>query len=196
MNRLMIKVEIYFLSLALLFILLLCKTITFPFDLHKSWAFTGWSCRLIISLICIFLLLVEFFIWKRFHYSIQNNNGSIPVVLKGVKSKNYEYLTFMTTYIIPLVCFNTEDIRDCIILAILLFILGVLFIKTNVYYENPTLALLGFSIYVVDIYSSNKDKADLKEMMVLSRNVITEDTVARMIDLDKGIMLFKPVNND
>lgn len=60
-------------------------------------------------------------------------------------------MTFLTTYIIPLICFDLGSIRDSILLIVLLVLLGVLFIKTNLYYLNPSLALIGFNIYIADI---------------------------------------------
>ena len=32
-----------------------------------------------------------------------------------------------------------------------MIVLGILFVKTNVYYQNPTLALMGFNLYEVDM---------------------------------------------
>ena len=183
MNAKLIKIEIYFLSLALLFFLQLCKTICFPFDICDGWHFTGWSCSLIVSLTCICCLIACLVIRKRFDKSITGNCGDIQVKVSAIKNKNYEYLTFLTTYIIPMVCFNTSDIRDCIVMAILLIVLGVLFVKTNVYYLNPTLALLKFNIYEATL--------DGKDYILISKDKIRENDQVRTFTLDQGVKCAK-----
>lgn len=183
MNAKWIKIEIYFLSLALLFFLLLCKTVCLPFDICDGWHFTGWSCSLIVSLTCIFCLIACLVIRKRFDKSITGNCGDIQVKVSAIKNKNYEYLTFLTTYIIPMVCFNTSDIRDCIVMAILLIVLGVLFVKTNVYYLNPTLALLKFNIYEATL--------DGKDYILISKDKISERDQVRTFSLDNGVKYAK-----
>lgn len=183
MNAKLIKIEIYFLSLALLFFLLLCKTICFPFDICNGWDFTGWDCSLVMSLICLVCLIICWIVWKRFDKSIVGNCGDIQVNVSAIKNKNYEYLTFLTTYIIPMVCFNTNDVRDCIVMAILLIVLGVLFVKTNVYYLNPTLALLKFNIYEATL--------DGQDYILISKDNISEKDQVRTFSLDHGVKYAK-----
>lgn len=183
MNAKWIKIEIYFLSLALLFFLLLCKTICIPFDICNGWTFTGWDCSLIVSLICAVCLIVCWIVWKRFDKSIVDNCGDIQVKVSAIKNKNYEYLTFLTTYIIPMICFNTSDIRDCIVMAILLIVLGALFVKTNIYYLNPTLALLKFNIYEATL--------DGQDYILLSKDNISEKDQVRTFSLDHGVKYAK-----
>ena len=183
MNAKLIKIEIYLLSLTLLFFLLLCKTICFPFDVCNKWTFKGWDCSLIVSLICIVCLVVCWIVWKRFDKSIVGNCGDIQVKVSAIKNKNYEYLTFLTTYIIPMVCFNTSDVRDCIVMAILLIVLGVLFVKTNVYYLNPTLALLKFNIYEATL--------DEQDYILISKDKISEKDPVRTFSLDFGVKYAK-----
>lgn len=183
MNAKLIKIEIYFLSLALLFFLLLCKTICFPFDICNGWDFTGWDCSLVMSLICLVCLIICWIVWKRFDKSITNNGGDIQVIVTRISNKNYEYLTFLTTYIIPMVCFNTSDLRDCVVMTILLIVLGVLFVKTNVYYLNQTLALLKFNIYEATL--------DGKDYILISKDKIRENDQVRTFTLNQGVKYAK-----
>lgn len=87
---------------------------------------------------------------KRFQNSLSGNTDISSKILR-VKNINYNYLMFFVTYIIPLICFDVSDVREFIILIFLLIVLGILFVKTNVYYQNPTLALMGFNLYEVDM---------------------------------------------
>jgi len=186
MNANWVKIEIYFLSLSLLFFLLLCKSISFPFDISDSWTFKGWNCSLLVSLLCFVSLIICLIIWKRFDRSITDNCGDIQVEVSSVDNINYEYLTFLTTYIIPLVCFDTGNIRDCIVMMLLLVIIGLLAVKTNVYYLNPTLALLKFNIY--------KAELDNHFYILISKGIVEKGDEVRTFSLDKGIKYCKKVN--
>lgn len=74
------------------------------------------------------------------------------------KNENYEYLTFLTTYIIPLICIDLKNIRYIIVLGILLILIGAIFVKIDLYYGNPTLALMGYRLYRAEI--ENVDAPD------------------------------------
>lgn len=82
-----------------------------------------------------------------------------------------------------MVCFNTSDVRDCIVMAILLIVLGVLFVKTNVYYLNPTLALLKFNIYEATL--------DEQDYILISKDKISEKDPVRTFSLDFGVKYAK-----
>lgn len=82
-----------------------------------------------------------------------------------------------------MVCFNTSDLRDCAVMTILLIVLGVLFIKTNVYYLNPTLALLKFNIYEATL--------DGKDYILISKDKIRENDQVRTFTLNQGVKYAK-----
>jgi len=73
----------------------------------------------------------------------------LPKTIKKIEDQNYEHLAFLTTYIIPFLRIKLEG-RDILITIMLLVIIGAIFIKTNLFYKNPTLALLGYRLYKVD----------------------------------------------
>jgi hypothetical protein len=61
------------------------------------------------------------------------------------EDKNSEHLVFLATYVIPLVGFKLDSMRDSINLGITLLLLGVIYVRTNLFYANPTLSLLGLA---------------------------------------------------
>lgn len=74
-----------------------------------------------------------------------------PYEILSVKNENYEYLTFLTTYIIPLICIDLTKVRYVIVLGVLLVLIGFIFIRMDLYYGNPTLALMGYRLYRAEI---------------------------------------------
>lgn len=162
------KIELYFMSLGLLFFLLIIKSIEIPVCFGPDASFVGWRYLLthnIATIVCTFCLICAIICRKRFLQSL-NGCKDLPCEIVNIKNGNYEYLTFLTTYIIPLICFDLGSIRDSILLVVLLVLLGVLFIKTNLYYLNPSLALIGFNIYIADIKYKG---TTISETIILSK---------------------------
>lgn len=188
------KIELYFMSLGLLFGLLLIKAIKIPICFDDDAKFVGY-CNLIKmnipTLVCFFCLIAEFFCVKRFLHSL-GGAKDLPCTIKKIKNGNLEYLTFLTTYIIPLVCFNLEKTKECVLLAILLILLGVIFIRTNLYYANPALCILGFNLYDAEIEYKSKRLSNVK---ILSKIKLKENDKFKKIDLEFGEIIYcKEIN--
>jgi hypothetical protein len=111
-----------------------------------------------------------------------------PYRLVNVESKGSEHLVFLATYVIPLVGFSLENTRQMINLGITLGIIGVIYVKTNLFYANPTLSLLGFRVYEADIGSArvilistdDLDEGDDVNYVVLDRKTFFAKKGLRM----------------
>ncbi|WML57447.1 anti-phage protein KwaA [Neobacillus sp. PS2-9] len=146
------KIELYIISLWLLFLLILIVTIKIPICFGDNCSFIGikkiialnWVpilalCFLIFGIICVF----------RFKYKISGSEQT-PITINNIENKNYEHLTFLSTYIIPLIAFDLTKPRYLVVLLVLLLAIGIIYLKTNLFYSNPTLAILGYRIYKAD----------------------------------------------
>ena len=113
-----------------------------------------------------------------------------PYEISSIKNENYEYLTFLTTYIIPLICINLEKVRYVIVLAILLIIIGFIFIRMDLYYGNPTLALMGYRIYRAEIQG-----IDLPEgVVIISKDKLFSNSSIKWIPISKNVWVAKVVH--
>lgn len=183
------KIELYFMSLGLLFFLLIIKSIDIPISFSTDSYFVGWGYLLIHNIptiVCIVCLIVAIICRKRFLHSLEGCKD-LPCKIVNIKNGNYEYLTFLTTYIIPLICFDLGNIRDCILLVVLLVLLGILFIKTNLYYQNPSLALIGFSIYIADITYKG---TTFDEIIILSKAKLKKEDEFYKHDLENTEVIY------
>lgn len=134
---------------------------------------------LVLSIISVSMTLITRYEWKGV------NNPPCEII--EIKNENYEYLTFLTTYIIPLICIDFEDIRYVIVLIILLTIIGVIFVKMDLYYGNPTLALLGYKIYRATL----KGIEAPDEVILITKNKLTKGKSIKWIPLDKYLWVAK-----
>jgi len=144
------KVQLYIISLWLLFLLIAVKEFVFvSWRVDFSWlGIKNFVLANISMLVSVFFLLLGIFYYIRFSYLLKGST-KLPKKITKIEDQNYEHLTFLTTYIIPFLRVKLEG-RDLIVTILLLIIIGAIFVKTNLFYKNPTLALLGYKLYKVD----------------------------------------------
>lgn len=122
------------------------------------------------------LLTLKFY--SEFSYDLKGAK-KIPLQITEISDENYEHLTFLTTYIVPLISLNLASTRYVLILFILLFVIGAIYTKTDKYFANPTLAILGFRLYKV---SGKTVQGDIKNTLLISKDRIKiGDNVAYLI---------------
>ena len=156
-NTDLLKLSLYLISLWILFFMLIVLKLdisTIPFKLKLA-EIGEFLYRNSVSCICaVFILLGGVGYWW-FKDSL-NNAKQLPVEIRECESINYENLSFLATYIIPLVCFPMETEREVFVMFSVIVIIGCIFVKTDLYYTNPSLILLGFNVYRVNT-NSNKE---------------------------------------
>lgn len=189
-----IKLRFYFMSLWLLFILMFLLTVDIPISFDKNAHFIGllpllqrnWLAllSLFLALIGWVLALNEQWKWK----GVSNPSYEI----QSIKNENYEYLTFLTTYIIPLVCIDFSQIRYIIMLGVLLILIGFIFIRMDLYCGNPTLALMGYRLYRADV----KGLTTPDGIFLISKDRLSTGSSITWIPIDKYVWIAKELTDD
>lgn len=149
-KAILLKLSLYMISLWILFFMLVVlkvdvSEIPFEINYYNIMCFVRQN---VFSLICILFVVFGGIGYLGFKDSL-NNAKQLPVRLTECESINYENLSFLATYIIPLVCFPMETDREIFVMFAVIVIIGCIFVKTNLYYTNPSLVLLGFNVYKV-----------------------------------------------
>lgn len=146
----LLKLSLYCISLWILMLML----IVFKIDVSKmSIKPSLYEClefikKNIFSCICLGIIIFGMIGFVYFRDCLKNAK-ELPVEVEECESVNYENLSFLATYVIPLVCFPMKTAREIFVLFGVIVIIGCIFVKTNMYYTNPSLVLLGFNIYSV-----------------------------------------------
>lgn len=163
------KVQLFVISLWLLFFLIMIYTIHIPISLNDKSRFIGILPLItlnIVPLICFLLMVLGLIFYKFFDYKLIKGAADLPQIVNELDDINYETVSFLITYIIPLLFFVVgADIsvhRNFVILILVLLIIGIIYCRTNMFYTNPTLAILGYHVYKI---STNQNK----EMIVIIR---------------------------
>ncbi|WP_405175595.1 anti-phage protein KwaA [Paenibacillus sp. FSL H8-0261] len=166
------KIELYVISLWLLFILIIIVTIDIPICLKNSCSFIGFKKLITSNIIPVFafiLLLLGILFFFNFKYKLAGSQQN-HITVKKIENRNYEHLTFLSTYIIPLIAFDLTKIRYAIVLFLLLVAIGIMYVKTNMFYTNPTLALLGYKIFKVNATFRTGNE---EEIIIISREDVS-----------------------
>lgn len=186
------KVELYIISLWLMFLLIIIVTIDIPIYFGEEWMFVGLKKLLlhnIIPLISLLLLIVGLTFISRFKYKLSGSKKT-PFKITKIQNLNYEHLTFLSTYIMPLIAFDLSKIKYIIVLLILLTTVGAIYVKTDMFYANPSLALIGYHIYKVDgDFRSGKRE----EIIIISREKLSLDMEVSYKELNDKIYYVRVV---
>lgn len=181
------KIGLYLLSLCLLFVFILIQTIYIPISFNQEAKFVGVGTLLInniiplISIVCLVVGLFAFVLFK----DGTKGTTDIPFEIKKIENINYEHLVYMVTYVIPLICFDLTNVRQSIVLGLILLTQGIIYIRTDLFYANPTLALMGFHIYKVD---GDFKHGERKDIVLISRNKLEINEKLPYIKLDDKIL--------
>lgn len=190
------KIGLYFLSLWLLFVLIIVITAKIPICFSKECSFVGFGFLVktnIIPLLCLFALIIGFFSYTDFKFQMKGT-PELSFKITELENIDYEHLTFLTTYIIPLVCFQFENLRYVIVFVILLIVIGSIYIRTDLFYANPTLAILQFKIYKVSGDFRNNEKRINK--IIISKDKLCKDDRVKYFKLDERIYYASKVKSN
>lgn len=75
----------------------------------------------------------------------------ISVKVEAVLRRDGEAMSYIVTYLLPFLALPSGDVGQSIGLAIFLFVLGVLYINSDMIHINPVLNLVGWHIYEADL---------------------------------------------
>lgn len=189
-----LKLHFYIMSLWILFVFLFLLTVDIPISFSKDAHFIGVMPLLkrnwfaLISLL-LALLGIVFASMKRRKWAGATNP---PYEIISIKNENYEYLTFLTTYIIPLICIDLTKVRNVIVLGVLLVLIGFIFIRIDLYYGNPTLALMGYRLYRAEIKGCEAPDG----IILISRDRLNKASSIKWIPIDEYVWIAKEIKND
>lgn len=177
-DKTLLKLSLYCISLWLLmFMLIVLKADSSALNSGISWhTFLLLLQNNTFSIICIIIILFGGIGYIYFKDSLSNTKG-LPVEIEECESVNYENLSFLATYIIPLVCFPLECEKQQFVLFAVIVIIGCIFVKTNLYYTNPSLVLIGFNVYLV---ACKNGKGFEKGIVIIKGRLEKKDTIKYM----------------
>ena len=174
----LLKLSLYCISLWILMFMLIVLKMDVSMMGEKSGlkALKEFLCTNMFSWVCVCIILVGLMGYAYFIDYLKNAKR-LPVEIEECESVNYENLSFLATYVIPLVCFPMETDREIFVLFAVIIIIGCIFVKTNLYYTNPSLVLMGFNVYSVKCKNGDAFKNGI---VIVKGKLKVNDTIKYM----------------
>lgn len=99
--------------------------------------------------------------------------------IKPESKINFQYFL---AYIIPFVAIDIDSTRQILAYAVLFIFIGILYVKTELIYVNPTLTMLGYHLFKIKINDedillitkNNVEKALKNPVVLIGRNLYLE----------------------
>lgn len=147
------KLIMYISAFLPMFLIMWIKEVLFGIRnvVEKPWKYALDSIYLNPYLITEFIFIVM--IGAVFAWLLNRNKktGVYTVSLKTVKNRTAEYyLAYYSLFILALIEFSLTDPIDLAVLALLLAVLGVVYIKNDLFFMNPTINIFQSYIYEVE----------------------------------------------
>lgn len=186
----LLKISLYCISLWILMFMLIVLKLDIPEfkDKGKLQILLEFLESNVFSFICFIIIILGLIGYWYFKDSLKNAKR-LPVEIQTCESVNYENLSFLATYVIPLVCFPLEKQREIFVLFTVIIIIGCIFIKTNLYYTNPSLVLLGFNVYSVQC----KDKKGFGSGIVIVRGRLAANDSIKYMSVSDNVYFARRV---
>lgn len=187
-----LKFSLYCISLWLLMLMLIVLKVDISV-FKEGYSIQIWFMFIkenIFSMICLFIIILGIVGYICFKDTLNNTKG-LPVEIVECNSVTHENLSFLATYIIPLVCFPMCTKRQVVILFAVITIIGFIFVKTNQYYTNPSLALLGFNAYSVTWKTDTGPESGI----VIVRGTLNREDIIKYMSLSDNIYYARRVES-
>jgi len=114
--------------------------------------------------------------------SVKKLNPSSIKIQQVLKRKDAS-LSYLITYLVPFITFDFESYPKIIGAAMLLVLIGFLYLKSNMIYINPLLEIVfGYKIYKIIVF-------DDQEKILLSKSSIITDKTIAIHTLSKGVYI-------
>lgn len=163
------QAQLYILSLYFLFLMI--AVLTFRIEAIRDvyeWNIDKLKVEdLLFALSVLSMMLCEY-LRRQFERYLSGGAGDTLKVME-CKGEDYENLTFLATYIIPFAGMSFDSVNKVLAYLLLLVVIGLIFVKTEKYYANPTLAIFGYRLYKADLSDCN---SFYPSIMVISKSDI------------------------
>lgn len=188
------NIKLFIMSFWIFFLLLIIVTLEIPVCFGSGCECIGLKALCSIGNLVAFASFIFLLMGVKFYYEFMidlKGDLNIPIKIESIENVNYEYFALLVT-IISLIAFDFTTIRGVILLVVLLIILCAIFNKTEMFYSNPSFALLGFHIYK----ASTNNEALKNKILITKDKIKAGDKVKYLKISDNVYFTKKSIKND
>lgn len=196
------RILLFFLSMAPFFVILGLMSMNIPICFEKDAEFICWDefwnntwlGWIIIAVSVVFELVIYMF----FQSVCKRESGDSAEIVIGIKDRNFELVSFVTSIFLPLISFKYDQLSHWIVTLLIVCLIGYIYCKSNGYYTNPTLALFGYRLYDVSLDNMKEDDAHhiKRNVTILVQSRLHEGDHVRCNDLSNEVSYAKIIVTD
>ncbi len=123
--------------------------------------------NLIISVVCIIWVAKAILIFYGFKGIQSDGFRSRGETISICEEQTDAGATFLVSFILPLLIGDITNCREFIFFITLLFVIILLLTKTNLFYQNPVLVLLGYRVFKFRINNPASDIEHLEDRVII-----------------------------
>jgi hypothetical protein len=107
------------------------------------------------------------------------------VGISSISSRDGDAMSYIVTYLLPFLAVTLSDPTDVVSLCIVLFVIGLLYVNSNMIYTNPVLNVVGYHIFQV------QDSDGKTSALISKRSYIRIGSEVDVISLGDYVLLEK-----
>lgn len=131
----------------------------------------------ILILISIYGLIGIYISFKNFNNYLKEG---YDVIIKDVKNRNSESISYIGTYIIPFLFQNYSTFYELFAITFLLFVIYKIYINSSLLLINPLLNIK-YSIYEIEFLDERNNKKN--GMIIMKRNNLEEEDKIKIVKI-------------
>ncbi|MCU1224677.1 MAG: hypothetical protein JWQ42_2770 [Edaphobacter sp.] len=94
-------------------------------------------------------------------------------------------MSYIVTYLLPFLAIKLSDSMDIASLGLLLFVVGILYVNSNLIHTNPILSIMGYHLF--EIEDENKKTTTL----ICKRSYVKTGSKIRVVSIGDYVLLEK-----
>lgn len=106
--------------------------------------------------------------------------------IKSARPRDGDVLAYVASYLVPFASVSASTTRQQVAVGIFIALIAVLYVRTQLFYVNPILALVGYRIYEVDTPGGTP------LMLICRRRFIPPETTLPAIRISDYVWREKP----
>jgi len=147
-------------------------------------AMRGWrdSRGLAIGLAAVALIsVVVLFVFLHNVRKLTADKVAIPSVI----SRDGDAMSYIVTYLLPFLAVKLNDVTDVASLGMVLFVIGLLYVNSNMIYTNPVLNIAGYHVFEI------QDSEGKTAALICKRSYIRTGSELNVISVGDYVLLEK-----
>lgn len=146
-------------------------------------------CLTILIFLCLVMVMVGFIIYIFFRKT--QSSGFIDRAEKITVDEDTteNSVAYFVTYVIPMVMDDISEWRGFSCFLIILLMLILLMRNTNLYYQNPILAILGYKTFYFQFSETSEENLKGKNFIAITRGVFDKTKIIKRKHIADNVYL-------